>query len=119
MISRVILVAMLPPSGATLPNHLATMVEETGRTEGANLARAFHSVTTRVGHDGGGPRSSVDLCPAPPRGNPVRASRPVLAVGVHHVQPRQVIPQSPVQQFASGDAVLDIGGRDQYGQQQP
>src|SRR4051794_32362596 len=43
MISRVILVAMLPPSGATWRDFLATMVETTLRTGTANLARTLFS----------------------------------------------------------------------------
>src|SRR5262245_40889922 len=48
MISRVILVAMLQPSGAILRDLLATAVEETGRMEPSNLARAIgrHALAT-------------------------------------------------------------------------
>src|SRR5262245_66451217 len=43
MRSRVILVAMLPPSGATRCDLLATMVDTTPRTGTANLARTLFS----------------------------------------------------------------------------
>src|SRR4051794_5876149 len=43
MMSRVILVAMLPPSGATLRDLRATTVKETGRTRRANRTRASFS----------------------------------------------------------------------------
>jgi hypothetical protein len=41
--SRVILVAMMPPSGATVLDLRATTVEETGPAGRANVARACFS----------------------------------------------------------------------------
>src|SRR5262249_41663209 len=45
-------------------------------------------------------------------------ARRVLAVGVDHLQPRQVVPEPQVEQVAGGPGVVDVGRRHQHGQEQ-